>query len=137
MRPKYLSVAWLSQFPQEEEKLCYGATFEISDIAEGGTNTSHETELEMFNMFQKTVSNQNVNWKSKTMVDAMVALIINQQNDANLEQNEEIDMHLINGIFEDEQETKTQTRFIMDHEAFSNMNVETFAKQTQEYANIK
>eukprot|EP01083_Nonionella_stella_P272074 922387_1 len=62
--PKYLSVCWLSCFPQENEKLFYGAKFEIFDITEAETHTSHVDELKMFNMSQNTVSNEHVAWKS-------------------------------------------------------------------------
>eukprot|EP01083_Nonionella_stella_P192537 711595_1 len=49
LRSKYLSVRLLSQFPEEEERLFYGATFEIKDIMEVKTNTPHTKELKMYN----------------------------------------------------------------------------------------
>eukprot|EP01084_Bolivina_argentea_P085009 153674_1 len=91
--PKYLSVSWLSTFPGEDEKLFYGENivFEICNIIEAQTNTEHTHELKMFNMFQKTLDNQTVDWNKKdlntmNMIKALTNLIIQQQSN-NLKQN--------------------------------------------------
>ena len=53
--PKYLNVSWLSDFPNEDEKLFYGAyvVFQIDDIIEAKDMQNHSKEVLMFNKFQK------------------------------------------------------------------------------------
>eukprot|EP01084_Bolivina_argentea_P281365 481395_1 len=80
--PKYLSVSWLSCFPNEDEKLFYGANvvFQIYNIIEAETNKGHLKELSMLNKFQKMLKNQNIKWNDESkMVDALVILIKQQQ----------------------------------------------------------
>eukprot|EP01084_Bolivina_argentea_P172650 299067_1 len=84
--PKYLSVSWLSCFPNEDEKLFYGANvmFQIYNIFEAQTKTrlqSHLNELSLLNKFQQMLKNENINWdkESSEMIDALVTLIKQQQ----------------------------------------------------------
>ena len=60
--PKYLSVSWLSDFPNEDELLFYGdnVVFKIHDIIEGHSNVGHAKELSMLNEFQKVIQNQYI-----------------------------------------------------------------------------
>ena len=62
--PKYLSVSWLSDFPNEEEKLFYGSfvAFAIHDIVEASTMTRHADELKMLNKLQNVVENEEWEW---------------------------------------------------------------------------
>eukprot|EP01084_Bolivina_argentea_P044447 81786_1 len=81
--PKYLPVSCLSDFPEEDEKLFHGfnVILEISDIIESNTLKHHSHELKMFNQFQQTIQNQNVDWNDQSeMVNALAILIENQQH---------------------------------------------------------
>eukprot|EP01084_Bolivina_argentea_P112707 200989_1 len=83
-KPKYLSVSWLSCFPNEDEKLFYGSyvMLQISNITEATNLRHHAKELEMLNKFQKIIQNQIVGWnkdKDQHMVHALEILITNQQ----------------------------------------------------------
>eukprot|EP01084_Bolivina_argentea_P309521 535397_1 len=82
--PKYLSISWLSDFPQESEKLYYGAyiVFAIDDITEAETLTAHTKELSLLNAFQKTLDNQDVIWKlsEQNKIAALTFLIKQQQH---------------------------------------------------------
>ena len=62
--PKYLSVSWLSNYPDEEEKMFYGAfvAFAIHDIIEASTLTNHEDELKMLNKLQNIVEGEEWEW---------------------------------------------------------------------------
>eukprot|EP01084_Bolivina_argentea_P011145 20824_1 len=92
--PKYLPVSWLSRFPNENEKLFYGAwvVFRICNIRETEQMplmVEHSRELQMLNKFQQMVQNQAVSWdkKDKQMIDALVFLIKkHQQSDADVVQ---------------------------------------------------
>eukprot|EP01084_Bolivina_argentea_P135574 238875_1 len=79
--PKYISVSWMSSFPSEDEKLFYGSSvvLRISNITEAENLQSHSKELSMFNMFQKTVQNEKIEWKNNNMLKALVILIKTQQ----------------------------------------------------------
>eukprot|EP01083_Nonionella_stella_P149649 475630_1 len=87
--PKYLSVSWLSGYPEEDEKLFYGtsAFFEICDIIETNNNKHHAKELKILNKFEKII-NGYITWDEswadkrdnpeqvqKQMVDDLVGLI--------------------------------------------------------------
>eukprot|EP01083_Nonionella_stella_P219455 786117_1 len=71
--PKYLSVSWMSQFPEEDEKLFYGAyvVFKIHNITESGSENSkgHKNELLILNKFQSVLQNGNVVWNKKLIRD--------------------------------------------------------------------
>eukprot|EP01084_Bolivina_argentea_P023070 42958_1 len=81
--PKYLSVEWLSAHPNEKELLFYGGnvTFQICDIYEATTMKSHKKELSLFNLFQKMVQNQHVDWNSynNNMCNSLIKLIQTQK----------------------------------------------------------
>ena len=84
--PKYLSVSWLSDFPNEDELLFYGdnVVFKIHDIIEGHSNTGHAKELSMLNEFQRVIQNQYIDWdedndKIKEIINGLCILIRNQQ----------------------------------------------------------
>eukprot|EP01083_Nonionella_stella_P069118 184085_1 len=82
-RAKYLSVSWLSCFPNEDEKLFYGShvVLQIANIWEANQLVDHSRELKMFNEFQKTIHNGTVRWDKlpDEMVKALQILIENQQ----------------------------------------------------------
>merc|ERR1719206_255167 len=87
--PKFLSVSWLSCFPNEDEKLYYGSNvhFAIRDIIEADTMTSHRKELILLNKFQNTVMNRegDVRWDSnkshdRKRIEDIAALIQSLQN---------------------------------------------------------
>eukprot|EP01084_Bolivina_argentea_P218982 371489_1 len=113
--PKYLSVSWLSCFPNESEKLFYGTyvVFRIHNITEAETLNGHATELQIFNKFQQTLQNKQnkpVKWdindkKGKKMIEALVVLIKQQQNVTNREQT-----ILVNKDIEDEQDEKDDSK---------------------------
>eukprot|EP01084_Bolivina_argentea_P134097 236604_1 len=78
--PKYFDVSWLSQYPNENERLFYGENvFAIHDIYEAQKQLSHSEELHMLNIFQKCVRNKDVNWtstkKEKKMIEALTYVI--------------------------------------------------------------
>eukprot|EP01083_Nonionella_stella_P019694 54691_1 len=80
--PKYLSVSWLSHYPNEDEKLFYGTyvVFQIHNIVEAATGQT--TELSMLNKFQQTVQNEHVEWdlpEEDEMIDALVVVIERQK----------------------------------------------------------
>eukprot|EP01084_Bolivina_argentea_P152845 266541_1 len=84
--PKYLGVSFISDFPDEAEKLFYGANsvFKIFNIMEGMNNKPHKKELKIFNNFQKAIKNEPVEWNEDTkrgsqMIDSLVELIKYQQ----------------------------------------------------------
>eukprot|EP01083_Nonionella_stella_P120906 362797_1 len=83
--PKYLAVSWLSCFPNENEKLFYGAHvhFKIHNIIEAHNSMGHSKELALLNKFQNTVRNKPVNWTKtkKQRIEALVALIKKQNID--------------------------------------------------------
>eukprot|EP01084_Bolivina_argentea_P076833 139301_1 len=84
-RAKYLSVSWLSNFPNENEKLFYGfyVMFQITDIIEAKTFRGHAKELLLFNKFQKTIQNQKVIWndiKDNKKIQTLVILIKQRNN---------------------------------------------------------
>eukprot|EP01084_Bolivina_argentea_P272522 464026_1 len=82
--PKYLEVAWLSDFPDEDERLFYGGNvhFQIHDIHninnETNTYQSHKEQLLILNKFQKIIGNRSVQLK-ETLSDGLAELITNQQ----------------------------------------------------------
>eukprot|EP01084_Bolivina_argentea_P253462 425744_1 len=92
--PKYLSVSFLSSFPNEDEKLFYGSSlrFKIYNIIEAETNKGHLKEMLMLNNFQKMLNNQTVEWnkQSHKMIDRLVMLmqqqIIKNRNRQNKEE---------------------------------------------------
>eukprot|EP01084_Bolivina_argentea_P160844 280063_1 len=107
--PKSLSVSFLSSFPQEDEKLFYGAhiRFRISNIIEATTNKSHSKELKMFNKFQKTVRNGEIKWdenekQTNKMIDGLVILIKYQINRNECK-------HSNNNEYKQQQGDKTET----------------------------
>eukprot|EP01084_Bolivina_argentea_P285499 489606_1 len=69
--PKYLSVSWMSCFPNEDEKLFYGSfvAFKIVNIIESNTMKGHSKELIMFNKFQNMLQNENVKWNINNKKD--------------------------------------------------------------------
>eukprot|EP01083_Nonionella_stella_P147450 465214_1 len=75
-RPKYISVAWLSSFPQEEEKLFYGAhvVFMIDNIyyIKDSKWKSLSEEVSVFNKLQKLTTNQLSDLRHFTEKDAAV-----------------------------------------------------------------
>eukprot|EP01083_Nonionella_stella_P005178 15024_1 len=102
VKPRYLSVSWLSVFPHEGERLFYGnsAFFEISDIIEAKNNKHHAKELKILNKFEKII-NGYITWnagqvtidnpnqrvqriKEKEMIDNWISLIQNQQGNRNI-----------------------------------------------------
>eukprot|EP01084_Bolivina_argentea_P083383 150967_1 len=86
--PKYLSISWLSDFPNENERLFYGEKVEflihdIIDATDG--NRTHSKELFMFNIFQKCIQGQTVEWnqdnnETNKLIDDLVLLIKYVQN---------------------------------------------------------
>eukprot|EP01084_Bolivina_argentea_P276735 472260_1 len=80
--PKYLPIAWLSDFPNEEELLFYGnnVIFRIHNITESANLKEHTKELLILNKLQKIVQNQSVSWQqeSKTTISGLEELITNQ-----------------------------------------------------------
>eukprot|EP01083_Nonionella_stella_P027538 75905_1 len=66
---KYLSISWLSSFPNEEEYLFYGqhVVFEICDIykVEQRQMKGHAFDLLLLNGFQKIISNEYITWKER------------------------------------------------------------------------
>eukprot|EP01083_Nonionella_stella_P205315 747771_1 len=64
---KYLSVAWLSDYPNEDEKLCYGkyVVFRICNIhsTEANKLQGHSVGLTVLNKLQETIENKDVHWK--------------------------------------------------------------------------
>eukprot|EP01083_Nonionella_stella_P016096 45010_1 len=64
--PKYLNVAWLSSFPNEEETLFYGShvAFKIHNIYNIASNKwrTHSKELFVFNKFQQLIENEDTTW---------------------------------------------------------------------------
>eukprot|EP01084_Bolivina_argentea_P003991 7563_1 len=85
--PKYLSVTWLSCFQNEDEKLFYGAfiRFKIQNITESENLKGHASELLLFNIFQKMITNQHVKWdetneKHRKQIRTLTVLIKKQQN---------------------------------------------------------
>merc|ERR1712228_385480 len=71
--PKYLDVSWLSNFPDEDERLFYGDNimFEINDIVQThGKIQRHKQELRILNMFQNMVRNQKILWIKKNEEEA-------------------------------------------------------------------
>eukprot|EP01083_Nonionella_stella_P014601 41005_1 len=84
-RAKYLSVSWLSCFPNEDEKLFYGShvVLQIANIWEANQLLDHSRELKMFEKFQKTIHNGKVRWDKlpNDMIEALQILIENQQKD--------------------------------------------------------
>ena len=79
--PKFLSVSWLSCYPDEDEKLYYGSNvlFSIRDIIEAKTMKRHRKELFLLNKFQQTVMNRDgdVRWdkQDRKRVDDLVSVI--------------------------------------------------------------
>eukprot|EP01083_Nonionella_stella_P219454 786114_1 len=79
--PKYLSVSWLSAFPNEDERLFYGAyvVFKITNIHNISDQTQHFTshsgELLMLNQFQKAIQNEDVVWNDDVMCQMLAKLI--------------------------------------------------------------
>merc|ERR1719206_947284 len=82
--PKFLSVSWLSCYPNEDEKLYYGSNvhFAIRDIIEANGMKRHRKELIILNKFQKTVVNRGgaVGWdmasqSDRKRVEDLIALI--------------------------------------------------------------
>ena len=62
---KFLSVSWLSAYPEEDEKLFYGLSvkFQIHNIREGSNlELSHHRELEIFTKFESLLDNFKVEW---------------------------------------------------------------------------
>eukprot|EP01083_Nonionella_stella_P219456 786118_1 len=85
--PKYLSVSWMSQFPEEDEKLFYGAhvMFKIHNITESSNLRGHRMELQIFNKFQSVLQNETVTWnlnnaKEKKRIQDLVTFIKHEQN---------------------------------------------------------
>eukprot|EP01083_Nonionella_stella_P029186 80430_1 len=84
--PKYLSIAWLSQYPHEEELLFYGGNvlFKIHDIheAKGHRNIQHRDDLSALNTFQNIVHNRCVHWpksaQCKALIRTLHSFIVNQ-----------------------------------------------------------
>eukprot|EP01083_Nonionella_stella_P144724 452339_1 len=74
--PKYLGVAWLSDYPTEEELLYYGnnVLFKIYDIYETNGNASHQKALSALNDFQNIVQNRCVNLR-KDVIDILCDFI--------------------------------------------------------------
>eukprot|EP01084_Bolivina_argentea_P130100 229697_1 len=92
--PKYLSVNWLSCFPNEDEALFYGSyvVLQIADITEADSLKGHKKELKMFDKFQKAIQNQAVIWnedRNGAMIDALKMLIQKQQNNVAYDEKEE------------------------------------------------
>eukprot|EP01083_Nonionella_stella_P175247 609787_1 len=88
--PKYLSVAWLSSYPHEDEKLFYGGhqSFKIDNMyyVEGTKWKSLSKELCAFNQFQKLITNQQPNW-SQTDINIIIPYITHQiENDSKSQQ---------------------------------------------------
>ena len=83
--PKYIRVSWKSSFPGEEERLFYGRNvfFAVTDVAEAASHTKHPQELALFNMFQKVVLNEEVQWTvdEKAMKDRVEQMGIEKQWD--------------------------------------------------------
>ena len=87
--PKFLSVSWLSCFPNEDEKLYYGSNvhFTIRDIILAKTMRRHRKELVVLNKFQRTVMNRDgkVTWHMDNKQDRKriedVAALIKLQTD--------------------------------------------------------
>eukprot|EP01083_Nonionella_stella_P012267 34798_1 len=82
LNKKYLSVSWLSTFPDEDERLFYGAfvVFKIHNIHntpnETKQLTSHADELWMLNQFQRAIQNEDVVWnENNLMYDTLAQLI--------------------------------------------------------------
>eukprot|EP01084_Bolivina_argentea_P008991 16828_1 len=94
--PKYLSIAWISCFPHEEELLFYGASvsFQIINIHESEGLKTHAKELKLLNQFQRMISNEEVKWdgceETKNMIDGLVHLN-NYQQKFNQNQQQKID----------------------------------------------
>eukprot|EP01084_Bolivina_argentea_P082711 149758_1 len=85
--PKYLSVAFCSDFPNEGEKLFYGRSvrFEICNIIEASNMKDHSQELSMLNKFQRMMGNQTVKWnenkkQDNKMIQCLVELIQHKKN---------------------------------------------------------
>eukprot|EP01084_Bolivina_argentea_P112047 199855_1 len=111
--PKYLTVSFLSTFPNEDEKLFYGqnVVFNISNIYEASTMNGHQNELLMLNKFQKTLHNQTVIWNendknTQKMINALQTLIKDQQT-ANANVN-------IDEFKEDEKDTLYSSKYGRD-----------------------
>eukprot|EP01084_Bolivina_argentea_P218183 370297_1 len=79
--PKYLRIAFLSDFPTEDELLFHGAHvhFSIHDIIEAQYLKEHSEELVMLNTFQKMVQNEAIEWndnkQTKNIIYALTILI--------------------------------------------------------------
>ena len=95
--PKFLSVSWLSCFPNEDEKLYYGSNvlFTIRDIIEASTMKGHRKELGVLNKFQRTVMNREgeVKWdmnnkKDRKNIEDVAALVKQQTEDKEEEEKE-------------------------------------------------
>eukprot|EP01083_Nonionella_stella_P241273 842644_1 len=69
--PKYLPVSWLSCFPNEDEKLFYGAyvNFKIKNIIEAQKMKGHKKELKLLHKFEDTIKNKCVIWNAKNKKD--------------------------------------------------------------------
>eukprot|EP01084_Bolivina_argentea_P297487 512520_1 len=85
--PKFLPVAWCSDFPGEDEKLFYGefVQFSIYDIIEAANMQKHSSELHMFNKFQQILNNEIIKWdtrrkETKQLIATLKILIVQKQN---------------------------------------------------------
>ena len=85
--PKYQAVSFLSNYPEEQEKLVYGlhGRFQICDIIEVyNHNKSHVNEVSAFVKFQELLDGFEVHWDThskagKDMIDMITKLIHNRQ----------------------------------------------------------
>eukprot|EP01084_Bolivina_argentea_P043151 79512_1 len=79
--PKYMPVAWVSDFPNEREKLFHGSynIFQIYNITQAINLKGHLKELKIFNKFQRLLQNENVTWHNDESND-LAKLIECQQH---------------------------------------------------------
>eukprot|EP01083_Nonionella_stella_P147354 464795_1 len=82
-KAKYVSVSWLSSYPNEDEYLFYGkyVKFKICNIynVEHGASKGHSEALLLLNKFQKIVNNHDVGWKKGNVWIKSLAEWINEK----------------------------------------------------------
>ena len=86
--PKYIDVSWLSPVPSE--KLFYGShvMLEITDIVEAQNMKSHQSEMIIFNKFQKMLKNQTIEWKNERESETAMTTLITETLDQDFKTND-------------------------------------------------
>ena len=128
--PKYLSVSWLSVFPNEDEKLFYGAyvRFKISDIMDH-TLHQHQQIMQLYNKFQDLLDNIDVEWdenkeSGQHMIETLVILLRHQQSNSNPSNADE---HMKNSPIEITEYARELFDYFCKHRERRNITIRNFS----------